>query len=59
MDTPTSCTGDVFPPELLRMLGSARRVIDQHLNDHGHCACCGSTWPCERAQLAELALAGL
>lgn len=59
MDTPMASTGEAFPPELLRLLGSARRVIDQHLNADCECACCGSIWPCDRAQQAELALAGL
>lgn len=51
--------GDFLPPELMHLLGTARHVIDQHVNDQGHCAECGSIWPCQRAQLAELALGSL
>jgi hypothetical protein len=60
MNTPlTPSPGDFFPPELAHMHGTATRVIDQHVNDHGNCADCGSAWPCQRARLAELALAAL
>lgn len=59
MDAPTSSPRDYFPPELVCLLGTATQVIDQHVNDHGFCADCGSIWPCERAQLAEFALATL
>jgi hypothetical protein len=59
MNTPTPSSGDFLPPELAHMLGTATRVIDQHVNDHGNCADCGSIWPCQRARLAELALAAL
>jgi hypothetical protein len=55
--TPTTSPADYFPPELVHLLGTAQQVIDQHLNDHGNCTDCGSVWPCERAQLAEFALA--
>jgi hypothetical protein len=40
-------------------LGTARHVIDRHINDQGQCAECGSAWPCQRALLAELALGAL
>jgi hypothetical protein len=59
MDTPMSGPGDFFPPELMRVLGTARRVIDQHVNDHGFCSDCGFLWPCQHAQLADLALSSL
>jgi len=58
MDTPVKCT-DFFPPELLHLIGTARQVMDQHVNDHGTCAACGLSWPCQRAQQADLALASL
>jgi hypothetical protein len=54
-DTRTPSPGDFLPPELIRLLGTAR-VIDEHVNDHGNCVACGSNWPCQRAQLAEFAL---
>ena len=59
MATATPKTGDVFPPELLRLLGTAQRVIDQHVNAYGICVECGAIWPCQRAQLAEFALTAL
>ena len=48
--------GGFLPPGLLQLLGTAQRVIDQHLNQDGRCAACGSAWPCQRAELAEFAL---
>jgi hypothetical protein len=63
MDTPTKAPtpapGDLFPPEVRHLLGTARRVIDQHVSDNGTCAECASIWPCQRARLAESALAAL
>jgi hypothetical protein len=59
MGTSAPNRGDFLPPELMHLLGTARRVIDQHINDQGHCAECGSVWPCQRALLAELALGAL
>lgn len=47
---------DFFPPELLRLLGTAQRMIDQHVNRGGRCAACASQWPCRQAELAEFAL---
>jgi hypothetical protein len=59
MDTPTAGPADLFPAELVQLLGTATRTIDQHVNDCGKCADCGSIWPCHLAQLAEFALAAL
>ncbi len=59
MDTATANPGDFLPPELMQLLGTARRVIDQHVNGHGNCAACGSSWPCQHAQLAEFSLGAL
>lgn len=59
MDPPTTRPADLFPPELVNLLGTARNVIDQHLNDRGHCADCGAAWPCQRSVLAEFTLAAL
>jgi len=59
MDAPTPIPGDLLPPEFMHLLGTAQPVIDQHVNDQGSCADCGSIWPCQRAQLAEFALAAL
>jgi len=47
----------MFPPELVRLLDTARQVIDQHINDHGTCAQCCATWPCQPARQAEFSLA--
>jgi len=59
MDTLALRSGDLLTPELMRLLGTAKRVIDQHVNDYGDCADGGSIWPCHHAQLAEFALAAL
>jgi hypothetical protein len=59
MNASTPKPGDFFPPEFMHLLGTARRVIDRHVNDHGICAACGSIWPCQRAQLADFALAAV
>jgi len=59
MNSHTASPGDFLPPELAQLLGTATRVIDEHINDHGNCADCGSIFPCQRARLAELALAAL
>ena len=59
MKTVTPTQGGFFPPELLHLLGTATAELDHHVNDHGSCADCGSAWPCQRARLAEFALAAL
>ena len=59
MVTPAPDPGGFLPPELLRLLGTARRVTGQHVNRRGRCAACASRWPCHQAQLAEFALAAL
>jgi hypothetical protein len=59
MHTPTPVPHEFLTPELARLLGTARQVIDQHVNDHGHCADCGLSWPCQRGQQAEFSLAAL
>ena len=59
MNTIAPRSSELLPPELMLLLSTARRVIDEHVNDHGDCADCGSIWPCHHAQLAELALAAL
>jgi hypothetical protein len=56
--TPATRT-ELFPPELVHLLGTARQVIDRHVDDYGTCAECRLTWPCESARLADLALAAL
>lgn len=56
MVAPTPSKDGFFPPELMHLLATAKRVIDLHVNADGTCACCGSVWPCQRAQLAEFAL---
>jgi hypothetical protein len=59
MDTPNTTPANYFPPELLHLLRTARQVIDQHVSDGENCACCGQAWPCQRARLAEHALAAV
>lgn len=59
MDIPAPDPGNFLPPGLQQLLGTAQRVIDQHVNDQGSCAACGSHWPCQHAELAEFALGGL
>jgi len=54
MTTPAT---DRFPPEVLQLLALATSVMNEHVNDQGLCAVCGSAWPCERAVLAEHNLA--
>lgn len=56
---PPDAPVDFLPPELRHLLGTARRVIDQHVNQHGNCAECGSSWPCQRAELAAFTLGAL
>jgi hypothetical protein len=52
-------SGDAFPPELLRLLGTAQQMIDEHVNREGRCAQCASPWPCRQAALAEFTLGSL
>lgn len=52
---PTEANGLV--PELMALLALATRVINDHVDDGGLCAVCGSAFPCERAVLAEHNLA--
>ena len=59
MYAPMRSTDSIFTPELMHLLDTAQRVIDQHVNAYGICADCGAIWPCQRAQLAELALTAL
>jgi anti-sigma regulatory factor (Ser/Thr protein kinase) len=59
IDTAAPNPDDFLTPELTRLLDTARQVIDQHVNDHGNCADCGLSWPCQRAQLAEFSLGAL
>lgn len=59
MNSSETSRADLFPAEVRHLLGTARRVIDEHVNDAGTCADCGSDWPCQRACLAESALAAL
>lgn len=36
---------DFFLPELERLRSTATVTINEHLNDAGFCAICGSAWP--------------
>lgn len=50
---------DRFPPELTQLFELATSVINEHVNDQGLCAVCGSAGPRDRAVLAEHNLAVL
>jgi hypothetical protein len=43
----------------MRLLKTAQQEIDRHVSNGGLCAVCGSTFPCNRARLADLALSAL
>lgn len=47
----TGMDTELFPPELVHLLATARVTIDAHTNEHGICAVCRTAWPCERAAL--------
>ncbi len=47
---------DYLLPELAQLLATAKQQITEHDNGHGLCSVCGSAFPCERAELAALAL---
>nr|MBA3338380.1 hypothetical protein [Geodermatophilaceae bacterium] len=40
-------------PELQALRALATRAVNDHVDDLGLCAVCGSAFPCERAVLAE------
>jgi hypothetical protein len=44
---------------LWRFLAAVTRMINEHTNAGGRCACCGSGWPCDIAYRAESFLGGL
>jgi hypothetical protein len=48
----TMTNGDRFPAELVHLISTATSVVNEHVNDRGLCAICGSAWPCERAVVA-------
>lgn len=55
----TSQAGADLPQPLMRLLKTAQQEIDRHVSNGGLCAVCGSTFPCNRARLADLALSAL
>jgi hypothetical protein len=57
MGSSDTSTPDLYPPELMLLLATATRVLEQHVDDSGKCADCGSIWPCQHARLAECTLA--
>ena len=63
MEIPSALTTmpgrDYCQPELELLCSTAAVVRNEHVNDAALCAVCGSTWPCQRAQLAEHNLAVL
>lgn len=44
---------------LWELLPYATRMINEHTNADGKCACCGDGWPCDIACRAEFFLGGL
>lgn len=48
-----------LPQPLIRLLKTAQQEIDRHVNNGCLCAACGSTFPCNRACLADLALSAM
>lgn len=56
---PTPAQPADLPGPLLRLLQTAQQEIDQHVKNGGRCAACGSTFPCNRARLADLALSAM
>jgi len=56
MSAEMSVVLDVFPPELRRMLDTAKQGLDRHVAEHGRCVVCGLPWPCMRVGLAAFAL---
>lgn len=44
---------------LWRLVPSATRLINEHINAGGRCAGCGDRWPCDIACRAEFFLGGL
>lgn len=58
-ETAPPLTGGNLPvgPEALSLL--AVTVLNEHINQAGLCAVCGSAWPCESAVLADHNLATL
>jgi hypothetical protein len=48
---------DRFLPKLAQLISTATSVINEHIDDQGLCAICGSAWPCERAVVADHNLA--
>lgn len=50
---------DYLPPCLMTLLATATRAMNEHTDDNGLCAICGDAWPCQRVQLADVALAAL
>lgn len=42
---------DFLPPELRIIAGN--EVLNEHVDDLGLCAVCGSAWPCQFTELAQ------
>jgi len=55
----TATPTDLFPPDLIHLTATAAEVLDTHLSVDGCCRICGTSWPCQRTQLAEHNLAAL
>jgi hypothetical protein len=55
----TGQAGADLPQPLLRLLKTAQQEIDRHVSNGGRCAACGSTFPRNRACLADLALSAM
>jgi hypothetical protein len=48
---------DLYTHELIKLIGLATEILNEHENDHDLCAICGCAWPCERVVLAAQNLA--
>lgn len=48
-----------LPQPLIRLPKTAQQEIGRHVSNGGLCAACASTFPCNRACLADLALSAM
>jgi hypothetical protein len=55
----TCSSANQVPASLAVLLATATHEMDQHVNQNGLCAVCGSAWPRTRVQLADVVPAAL
>jgi len=58
-ETAPPLTGGTLPVELEVLSSLAVTVLNEHTDQAGRCAVCGSAWPCESVLLADHNLAML